>query len=157
MNMLYLLSPLMLFFLTSFSITNLVSLNLLWYSKILIKLYFQNSYDKWDCITLIKQCISMGLHNVFSCLEQLKKSSCKLVRMSIVLVIGWLLKKVPLLKYISHIRHFTIIVVTIVKVTYLREPIVSKALERKLREWTIVNTLEALDSKFMLTKALTKL
>ena len=41
--------------------------------------------------------------------------------------------------------------------TYLREPIVSKALERKLREWTIVNTLEALDSKFILTKALTKL
>ena len=40
---------------------------------------------------------------------------------------------------------------------YLREPIVSKALERKLREWTIVNTLEALDSKFILTKALTKL
>ena len=37
--------------------------------------------------------------------------------------------------------------------TYLREPIVSKALERKLREWTIVNTLEALDSKFILTKA----
>ena len=30
-------------------------------------------------------------------------------------------------------------------------------LERKLREWTIVNTLEALDSKFILTKALTKL
>ena len=43
------------------------------------------------------------------------------------------------------------------KVTYLREPIVSKALERKLCEWTIVNTLEALDSKFILTKALTKL
>ena len=42
-------------------------------------------------------------------------------------------------------------------VTYLREPIVSKALERKLREWTIVNTLEALDSKFILTKALVKL
>ena len=42
-------------------------------------------------------------------------------------------------------------------ITYLREPIVSKALERKLREWTIVNTLEALDSKFILTKALTKL
>ena len=41
--------------------------------------------------------------------------------------------------------------------TFLREPIVSKALERKLREWTIVNTLEALDSKFILTKALTKL
>ena len=43
------------------------------------------------------------------------------------------------------------------RVMYLREPIVSKALERKLREWTIVNTLEALDSKFILTKALTKL
>ena len=45
----------------------------------------------------------------------------------------------------------------VLNITYLREPIVSKALERKLREWTIVNTLEALDSKFMLTKALTKL
>ena len=44
-----------------------------------------------------------------------------------------------------------------ITVMYLREPIVSKALERKLREWSIVNTLEALDSKFILTKALTKL
>ena len=66
-------------------------------------------------------------------------------------------RKVCFGAFLRHTKGFRAAKKSLPPLTYLREPIVSKALERKLREWTIVNTLEALDSKFILTKALTKL